>query len=109
MNTKVNAQALEVNELEQVAGGTVGEMREILTAFFKNNLTGQLSTIESSAPGYYEVVKDSVTKLLSSNYGIKATIDLGFLGLGIGSDPNSYIEIATGRSLTHSEVLARIG
>ena len=56
MNTKVNAQALEVNELEQVAGGTVGEMREILTAFFKNNLMGQLSTIESSAPGYNEVM-----------------------------------------------------
>lgn len=49
-----------------------------------------------------------VEKCLDERIGIKADISLGFAGTGIGSDPNTYIEKATGRRLSHAEVLQRI-
>jgi hypothetical protein len=46
---------------------------------------------------------------LKDEYGIEAHIDIGWLGLGIASENNTYKDIKTGKSLTHQEVMKRLG
>lgn len=60
-------------------------------------------------PGANYGTAELIEEVLDSALGIDADIDLGFLGTGINSKPNKYIDKATGKSLTHQEVLARIG
>ena len=49
-----------------------------------------------------------VESILEDRLGIEADISLGFAGTGIGSDPNTYFDKATGQPLTHQQVLDRI-
>ena len=60
-------------------------------------------------PGVNHLMAKEITRLLKDKMGIEANIDLGWGGLGIGSKSNTYKEIATGKSLSHEEVLNRIG
>ena len=60
---------------------------------------------------YSNILKEpakEIKSILKNDLGISADISLGWDGTGIGSDPNTYREISTGRSLSNSEVLYRL-
>lgn len=91
-------------ELENVAGGTHREMVELHSAMAKNP-----SGVGPYVPGISEIIKLDVIERLKDEYGIEAHIDIGWLGLGIASENNTYKDIKTGKSLTHKEVMKRLG
>ena len=91
-------------ELENVAGGTHREMVELHSAMAKNP-----SKLGTHIPGISEITKSHIIDRLKDEYGIEAHIDIGWLGLGIASENNTYKDIKTGKSLTHSEVMKRLG
>ncbi|MCR5384857.1 MAG: hypothetical protein K6E72_09515 [Saccharofermentans sp.] len=108
MTTKINnTMELNLNELEIVTGGTVGELEDLVHAFV---CTGSDYGVLFAAhcPGANYGTAKIVEELLNSALGISADIDLGFCGTGINSKPNKYIDKATGKTLTHEEVIARI-
>lgn len=108
MTTKINnTMDLNLNELEIVTGGTVGELEDLVHAFV---CTGSDYGVLFAAhcPGANYGTAKIVEELLNSALGISADIDLGFCGTGINSKPNKYIDKATGKTLTHEEVIARI-
>ena len=90
-------------ELENVAGGTHREMVELHSA-----ITPNPSGLGTYIPGLSEITKQSIVQKLKDKYGM-AHIDIGWLGLGIASENNTYKDIKTGKSLTHSEVMKRLG
>lgn len=98
---------LNLNELEIVTGGTVGELEDLVHAFV---CTGSDYGVLFAAhcPGANYGTAKIVEELLNSALGISADINLGFCGTGINSKPNKYIDKATGKTLTHEEVIARI-
>lgn len=102
-----NTMELNLNELEIVTGGTVGELEDLVHAFV---CTGSDYGVLFAAhcPGANYGTAKIVEELLNSALGISADIDLGFCGTGINSKPNKYIDKATGKTLTHEEVIARI-
>ena len=102
---------LNVNQLENVSGGTVSEYDEIFRALFKKmgGSDGIISDLGTHCPFANVQVSDSIYLYLRDKYGIRADFSLRFLGTGLGSDPNTYKEVGTNRILTHEEVLRRIG
>lgn len=108
MTTKMNnTMELNLNELEIVTGGTVGELEDLVHAFV---CTGSDYGVLFAAhcPGANYGTAKIVEELLNSALGISADINLGFCGTGINSKPNKYIDKATGKTLTHEEVITRI-
>ena len=91
-------------ELENVAGGTHREMVELHSAMTKNP-----SKLGTHIPGISEITKSHIIDRLKDEYGIEAHIDIGWLGMGIASENNTYKDIKTGKSLTHQEVMKRLG
>ena len=74
-----------------------------------NDFRIRCGKIGGHVPGTNCGIAALVEKCLDERLGIKAAISLGFVGTGIGSAPNTCIEKATGRRLSHAEVLQRIG
>lgn len=104
-----NCKTIEKEELEIVSGGTVTEFDELISAIEGNGVFGDIcGAIGGHVPGANIIVAEVIEACLSEILGIKANISLGLAGTGIGSDPNTYIEKSTGRSLTHAEVIRRI-
>ena len=56
----------------------------------------------------HKIIVEVVQNALEFVLDIDADISLGFAGTGIGSDPNTYIDMKTGKRLTHAEVIDRI-
>ena len=108
MDAKDNVQAMSETDLEQVAGGTVGEFNDLINALYSVFGDVFADAVVSHTPGLNAGFRELVTASLEKNYKIKANISLGYLGLGIDSDPNTYTDMTTGKSLTHAEVLKRI-
>ncbi len=106
---KINSMELmNEAELNAVAGGTVKEFSEILSAISKKPGLKKALNISGHLPGGNLIGRAVIEKAFKDNLGIEADISLGFLGTGAGSDPNTYKEIKTGKMLTHQEVLSRI-
>ena len=99
-----------LEELEIVSGGTVGELENLYKAMSSYGfyLDDYASTFSIHCPGANHVLAEIIEEALYLHLGISADIDLGFMGTGINSKPNKYVDIATGKSLTHSEVINRI-
>ena len=95
-------------ELENVVGGTVGELKDLSDAISENSKFKLLGKIESHVPGINRGVADTVEKILKEDTNIDANISLGFLGTSINSSKNTYRDMETGQYITHSEVLERI-
>lgn len=107
-NTMVN-NTIDLEELEIVSGGTVGEFDELIKAFMNIPMYESLfGLVGGHVPGANNGLAALMENVLEDSFGIEADIDLGFAGTGICSDPNTYVEISTGKSLTHAEVLKRI-
>ena len=109
MNTKIFAEEILLDEeMEKVAGGTVGELNELTNAMLGNSKFKLLSNTETHVPGVNRMVADSVEKMLKEDMNIDANISLGFLGTGAGSAKNTYRDMTTGQYITHAEVIDRI-
>lgn len=102
-----NEEIMSLEQLDAVAGGTVDEFDELVTAFAKHPALKHAVGLAVHVPGANELTTDLVQRALYQ-IGIEADIDLGLCGTGIMSKPNKYTSVATGASLSHEEVLARI-
>ena len=108
-NTILKAREIELKDLETVSGGTVGEFEELIEAYTNNPYLGEAAgLICGHIPGVNNGLAALVESSLGDKLGIEADISLGFAGTGIGSDPNTYFDKATGQPLTHQQVLDRI-
>ena len=110
MKTLNDTMELGMNDLEIISGGTVGEFEDLFEALSSktSSNSGMAVLFGSHFPGANNGLAALVEECLDKMYGITADIDLGFCGTGIGSEPNKYTDKATGRSLTHKEVMERI-
>ena len=109
MTTMTNYRTLEMEELEIVSGGTVTELDELISAIEGNGFFGDLcGKLGGHLPCANGLVAALIKEVLEDSLGIRANISLGFGGTGLGSDPNTYLDIRTGKSLTHAEVISRI-
>lgn len=109
MTTMTNYRTLEVEELEIVLGGTVTELDELITTMEGNGIIGDVcGALGGHVPSANNAVAAFVKEILDNLFGIRADISLGWAGTGIGSDPNTYIDKATGRKLTHAEAITKI-
>ena len=103
---------LSDDELEQVAGGTIGEFKDLIQAITENvkipEIVKKLGVAEANVPIINKTIASGIESILQDRYGIDADIRLGMLDIGIFSKNNKYTDIATGKSLTHQEVLKRI-
>ena len=109
MTNTTNTFEIELKDLETVSGGTVGELDELIEAYIKNPYLGEAGgLICGHIPGVNNGMAALVESILENRLGIEADISLGFAGTGIGSDPNTYFDKATGQPLTHQQVLDRI-
>ena len=108
---KINAELEQLtdDQLEQIAGGTVTEYREICNAFANNPILKGVLEIPENVPLANLMSKGDFENILKKYMGIDADISLGFLGTGLGSAPNTYKDLRNGgRSMTHAEVIDRI-
>ncbi len=87
---------LAADELDAISGGRVQEYKELQSALTKNPSVVALNAGDD----------DAVTIL--DKMGISADINTGLLGTGINSKTNVYKDKATGQTLTHEQVIARI-
>ncbi|MBR2180006.1 MAG: hypothetical protein IJ862_06410 [Selenomonadaceae bacterium] len=104
--------AMSDEELDGVAGGTLGQMQDLFSAIVEvesgSSVLGYMMNGAACViPGVNEINKSVVKKNLSL-IGIDAKIDIGWLGWGICSEDNVYTDKKTGKSLSHEEVLSRI-
>lgn len=108
-NTAVKTYEIELKDLETVSGGTVTEFEQLLKAIINKPLVAQAGGLVCGhIPGVNNGMAALVESILEDRLGIEADISLGFAGTGIGSDPNTYFDKATGQPLTHQQVLDRI-
>jgi len=108
-NTMVNNNIIDLEELEIVSGGTVGEFEELIKAFLDIPMYRDIfGAVGGHIPGANNAIAALMENTLEESFGIRADIDLGIAGTGLCSDPNTYVDISTGKSMTHAEVLKRI-
>ena len=107
--TNTMVRDIELDELEIVSGGTVTELEELLRAYMTVSTSGEPITFSGGhLPGLNYASAGTMEEVLEHDFGVIADIDLGFCGLGINSDPNTYKDKITGQSLTHAQVIRRI-
>jgi hypothetical protein len=88
---------IQIDDLEQVAGGTQTETKQLL-----NELRSSAFAAKFGSEWSYWGSGD--LKWLA-DMGIEAKTSTGFLGTGIGSVNNTYRDKATGVWITHDEVI----
>lgn len=103
----MTTEMMTMEQLDNVAGGTIAELKELVEALQSNSVARGLGKAYSHIPAVSEAIKYGVARDLF-NMGIEADISVGFCGTGIGSKNNTYKDNANGKSLTHAQVLERI-
>ena len=96
------ADNINENDLENVSGGYVNELADLMKAAHSGSVIAEGS---AHVPGFNKGETVMMKNKLRS-LGIDAQIDLGVAGTGLYSGKNKYTNIATGESMTHAEVLA---
>ena len=100
---------MNAEELENVSGGTVGELEQIVRTFFKNSdFKDSLGATSTHLPGASILTAEYIESFMSNEMGIDANISVGVGGTGICSKKNTYRDIKTGKFLSHNEVLKRV-
>ena len=100
---------MNAEELDNVSGGTVGELEQIVRTFFKNSdFKDSLGTTSTHLPGASILTAEYIESFMSNEMGIDANISVGVGGTGIFSKKNTYRDIKTGKFLSHNEVLKRV-
>ncbi len=95
---------MDIAAMENVAGGTVGEFSDLVSALSSNGILKKMGEISSHLPIGNQKSAEIVEGILRQN-GIEAKIDLGWWGTGIGSEKNTYVNANTGKRMSHEEVL----
>ncbi len=95
---------LNTRELETVNAGTVNELTELMQIIASNGVLSAFLTVHGHTPVLNILDKPSVQELLY-DLGIDSDISVGFLGTGIGSDPNKYVSLKTNEALSHQQVV----
>ncbi len=101
---KMNEKEMNLDEMEIVNGATVNEFSELQQAMLNNPALRKLAGFGSHVPLSNMGGRDAVKNILRA-HGIDADISLGFLGTGIGSSANRYINRHTNEEISHQEVL----
>ena len=87
---------IKTDELEQVNGGTLNELAQLMKADSGSDIIG--------STGYLAGFNTRAAKIMENrleSLGIEADIDIGIAGLGLNEKPNKYTDMATGESLSH--------
>lgn len=107
-NKKMTKRELNDRELNNVTGGTVTELEELISAIYPGEEQYRhLATATSHVP----IGSSALAALLEQDLlriGIRANISTGLAGTGICSKQNMYEEVATGQALTHRQVISRL-
>ena len=100
---------MTMEQLDNVAGGTIAELKELVGALQSNSVARGLGKAYSHIPGVSEAIKYGVARDLF-NMGIESDISVGFCGTGAWSKNNKYWDISNGgfKPMTHAQVLERI-
>jgi len=106
MKNEMAMNKMDAYELDNVVGGTVGELNGLVAACVKNPFL-KMTSVSTHVPGTNFGIAKLVENVLDE-MGIDANIDLGFGGTGIGSKHNTYIERSTGEHLSQIEVEKRL-
>ena len=108
-NTKIFAEEILLDEeMENVSGGTVGELEDLTKAIVRNPTLKFLGKAGAHVPGANRISADAVETLLKDQLNIDADISLGLFGTGAASAKNTYRDMTTGKYITQAEVLDRI-
>ena len=99
---------LNAEELENVSGGTVGELEDLTKAIVSNPTLKFLGKAGAHVPGANRISADAVETLLKDQFNIDTNISLGLFGTGAASAKNTYRDMKTGQYITHADVLDRI-
>ena len=116
-NEKIFAsEMIDMDQLDNISGGTVAEFNDIYNAFEKKvGTVGEVSngirTIVDAIPvagkvstaAWHNIAAPLVEKGLKDVYGIDANISIGWLGSGFRESGNIYSK--NGKGLSHQEVL----
>ena len=86
-------------QLDQVAGGTVGEFADILEALAKQKVFKITNAASAHIPELNLKITDGITSMLRE-IGIEANIDLGYHGTGLGSKKNTYKSTVTEKNVS---------
>ena len=105
----LKGEMMSAEQLDQVAGGTIAELKELVEALQSNSVARGLGKAYSHIPGVSEAIKYGVARDLF-NMGIESDISVGFCGTGIGFKNNKYWDISNGgfKPMTHAQVLEKI-
>ncbi len=95
---------LNSKELEMVNAGTVTELSELMQAISSNGVLRGFMAAHGHTPVLNLLDKIPVQEMLY-DLGIDSDISVGFLGTGIGSDPNKYVSLKTNKAMSHQQVL----
>ena len=100
---------LTMEDMEQVAGGTVTELEKLVRAGL-SSINPNLRTVcaKLARTPIAAVAEAYAMESVLKDMGIKANISVGFCGTGIASKPNTYYDTKEQRSLTQSEVEDRL-
>ena len=112
---KLQNEVLTMENLDEVSGGTVDQLHELTKAFTSNNKilnffagAAELSSkIKVGSIGNIPLAY-AMEKFLKNDLGINANISVGWLGSGHRENGNTYSDKATGRGLSHAEVVQRV-
>lgn len=94
-------------ELDNVVGGTVAELKDLVKACTDNPHMKSFVGIAIHLPPATLAAAYAMESKLSE-MGIDANISVGVLGTGLFSKNNTYIERKTGCKLAHAEVVERV-
>lgn len=96
---------LNLNELSQIAGGTVKECEELLDAYGGPDALGFWGPCGYFG-NYNQTYARALEKALKKDFNVDAYISVGFGGTGFHAVNNTYS--INGKSLSHKEVLDMI-
>lgn len=100
---------LTKKELNNVSGGTVKELEELVNAIYPGEEYARPVCLGAThVPVGNIAIAGELTKDLERIWGIDANINIGFCGTGIASVNNTYIDKRTGDYISHSDVVARL-
>ena len=100
---------LAMEDMAQVAGGTVTELENLVTAGMASKSYAFRTTFAALMHNPISAIAEAYTvQSILKKMGIKSNISVGLLGTGIASEHNTYFDTNAQRSLTQSEVEARL-
>ena len=88
---------IEVKELENVSGGTVDELADLMAVIASDN---DIARNSAYVPGLNAAEAYEMRRQLKMR-GIQADISIGWGGTDLGSEPNKYTNMETGESMSH--------